>query len=156
PSPMWLSDLSAAYLSMAIRDSREELIPKALSVAERACRLNAGLREASFNRALALEALHLTGEAIAAWKQYRTLDPDSPWSSEALAHVAKLEQLGIQESTRWDRVQRALEAGLQRPPDLDQLRAARQQLRVWLETVLIPGWAELELSGDHAAARQQL
>ena len=156
PSPLWLSDLSAAYLSAALRDSRDELIPKALSVAEQACRVNARLREASFNRALALEALHLSEQATTAWKQYRTLDSDSAWSREALAHLTNLEQVRVQDSTRWDGVQRALEAGLEQSPDLERLRPARQQLRTWLETTLIPAWAERTLSGDRAEARQQL
>ena len=144
------------HLSAAQRDSRAELIPKALSVAEQACRVNPSLREASFNKALALEALHLSEQAATAWKQYRTLDSDSAWSREALAHLTNLEEVRIQDSTRWGGVQRALEAGLENPPDLDRLRPARQQLRTWLETTLIPAWAERTLSGDRAEARQKL
>ena len=75
PDPAWLNDLSAVYLAVAQRSDRPELVPKALAAAERATRLNGRLREAVFNKALALEAIHLTDQAEAGWKGVRELDP---------------------------------------------------------------------------------
>src|SRR5262245_9140039 len=67
PDPTWLSDLSAVYLAVAKQSDRPDLVPKALVAAERATRLNGRLREAIFNKALALEAVHLTDQAETEW-----------------------------------------------------------------------------------------
>ena len=157
PNPLWLSDLSAGYLEVAKSRGRSELVPKALATAERACRLDSQLPEAAFNRALALEAIHLTEQAERSWTLYRSIDPTSPWGQEALTHLARLEQERADQRVRLDAVEAAFNAGLEGPNiDLERLRSARYRMRGWIETRLIPVWAEQELAGDADAARDSL
>jgi len=77
------TDLSAAYLARASRNGRAEDLRRALTAAERAVRARPASAEAAFNRALALEALHLTEEARAAWDAYLQMDGTSDWAREA-------------------------------------------------------------------------
>jgi tetratricopeptide (TPR) repeat protein len=77
------NDLAAAYLARARAQNRTEDLSKALAAAERARQLRPDLVEASFNRALVLEELHLNDQAEAAWVEYQSVDRSSPWSGEA-------------------------------------------------------------------------
>jgi CHAT domain-containing protein/tetratricopeptide (TPR) repeat protein len=157
PNPRWLSDLSAAYLIEAQRRDRFELFPKALATAERACRLDTTLPEPAFNRALALESLHLTAQAEAAWHNYRLLDPDSPWGHEALTRATKLKEQSTQDERQRESIAQVLEVSLRdEHPDVAVFRPFRQQLRSRIETTFIPGWAENELSGNRERARREL
>lgn len=84
------NDLSAAYFARGRAHNRPEDFPKALAAAERAIRSNPNLLEALFNRALALEALHLNDQARAAWQDYVDRDGDSQWGAEARLAQANL------------------------------------------------------------------
>src|SRR5262249_17986850 len=142
PNPAWLSDLSAVYLAVSRQRDRPELLPKALVAAERATRLDARVREASFNKALALEALYLSDLAVDEWKAYARLDPGSPWGQEAAAHVSRLEYARTVASTRWENVARSLGTDPDESlPALDDVRGVRHLLRAWIETTLLPEWA---------------
>ncbi len=83
PDARFLSDLSAAYLSRATRDIRHQDLIKALAAADRAVAADAGLPDALFNRALALERLLLPDEARVAWADYLRVDDRSGWADEA-------------------------------------------------------------------------
>ncbi len=80
------SDLAAAYLQRG----RPEDLARALSSAERALAADGALREASFNRALALERLARNAEALQAWRDYVARETDSQWAAEASRHVSRL------------------------------------------------------------------
>ena len=91
-----LSDAAAAALAQASSGAPEQL-PVALDLATRAARLDPNLAEASFNRALILEKLSLTDEAIAEWRRYLTLERSPAWSREARDRLEELEtQTGAQ------------------------------------------------------------
>jgi CHAT domain-containing protein len=47
--------------------------------------------EAAWNRAVALEQIGLKNVTLAAWRDYRTFDPSSQWSSEADKRIGRLE-----------------------------------------------------------------
>jgi CHAT domain-containing protein len=47
---------------------------------------------ALFNRAVALERLHLYGQAAVDWRHYLELDPISPWAAEARKRAAGVEE----------------------------------------------------------------
>ncbi|HEY2153748.1 MAG TPA: zf-HC2 domain-containing protein [Vicinamibacterales bacterium] len=87
PDARFLSDLSAAYLARATRDNGHQDLTKALAAADRAVAANAGLSDALFNRALALERLSLPDEARAAWSDYLRVDDRSGWADEARIHL---------------------------------------------------------------------
>ncbi|HEY0372576.1 MAG TPA: zf-HC2 domain-containing protein [Thermoanaerobaculia bacterium] len=69
-------DLAAAYLAAADYE-------QALAAADTAMRIDPTNPAAAWNRALALEYLHHGSEAIAAWKKYLEVDPNSDWAKEA-------------------------------------------------------------------------
>lgn len=84
------SDLAAAYLVRAEGAAPGDDARKALEAASAAIRLEPTLREAHFNRALALESLQRTDEAIRAWEEYRSAFPGDEWLPAASAHLERL------------------------------------------------------------------
>lgn len=79
------SDLSAAHLARGRQDDLE----RALAAADRALTLQAGLAEALFNRAVALEALRRP-EAAAAWRAVAGREAGTPWAKEAESRVSAM------------------------------------------------------------------
>jgi tetratricopeptide (TPR) repeat protein len=88
--PRMLSDLAAAYLQRGRPDDAE----RALAAAERALGADAHLHEAAFNRALALERLGRTTEAVQAWRDCAAHEPDGQWAAEARRHIDRLTHAG--------------------------------------------------------------
>src|SRR5205814_463921 len=62
-------------------------LPRALAAAERAVALPSAPVEAWFNRALALEKMHLRGEAAKAWRAYLQRDSSSRWADDARRYI---------------------------------------------------------------------
>jgi hypothetical protein len=79
-------DLASAYLARAAKENGAEDVLAANEAADRAYRL-APSPETAWNRALALERLHLDSQAIQAWSDYLKLDSTSPWADEARRHT---------------------------------------------------------------------
>ena len=77
------SDLAAALLARAEWRQDPQSILAAHTAADSAVALDPALPEARFNRAVALEWLHLRTAAIAAWSSYLEVDDRSPWADEA-------------------------------------------------------------------------
>lgn len=86
------SDLAAAYLARFRAGDFPEDPAKAVEAAATAVALDPQSRAAAFNRALALEALPLRGEALRAWEAYLALDGSSGWATEARAHIQELKR----------------------------------------------------------------
>ncbi|MBX7187110.1 MAG: CHAT domain-containing protein [Vicinamibacteria bacterium] len=106
-----LSDLAASYLVRAERPDHAEDLPAALEHASQAAEADPGNREALFNRALALERLHLAGEARRAWKEVAALESDEEWRGEAERRAsAPISPPGDARILR-DRVVSALDSG---------------------------------------------
>ena len=141
-----LSDLAAAYLVRASSLDEPADIPKALEMAERAIALKDAPDEAWFNRALALESLHLVDAAKKAWEDYLQRDSASGWADEARQHLEALKK--VRQSTVEEdraRVRAALEEG---PAATDRLAdEAPQLLREYFDDELLPAWAEATLVG---------
>jgi CHAT domain-containing protein len=127
-----LNDLSVAYLARATTRERADDWPKALAFAERAIRVDPTIVEARFNRALALEALHLDTDAAQAWKEYRRFDSASEWSKEANEHIGRLTRAAQAPSA----------------PD-------HQQIREQIEDDLLRRWGEAVLA-NHLDTAQSL
>jgi CHAT domain-containing protein len=146
-----LSDLAAAYLVRASRLDEPADVPKALEAAERAIALEDAPQEAYFNRALALEALHLVDAARKAWEGYLQRDSASGWADEARQHLEALPQprpSSLEEGKA--RVRAALGEGAAATDRLAD--EAPQLLRDHLEDELLPAWAEAYLVGHPDAS----
>lgn len=143
------SDLAAAYIARARNAGRDDDWPRAVQAAETALELDPSLREASYNRAVALTGLGLREQAMEAWRQYLQLDPGSPWAEAARAELAKLQS----------------ESRLRVPDDLaaaprsvleSVAGANAQRLREHVEDALMPAWAHAVAANDGAAAAAAL
>jgi tetratricopeptide (TPR) repeat protein len=84
-----LSDLAAAYQARGRFRGNPADFDVALDAAERAWEL-ARTPEAAWNRALALDSLNLTREAVDSWKDYLTIDSTTEWAEHARARIADL------------------------------------------------------------------
>ncbi len=153
-----LSDLSAAYLVRAKEEDQPEDIPKALEMAARAAALDPSLAEAVFNRALALEALSLKGEAIRIWEEYLVLDATSGWADEARRRRDAL-RAEPNRSDVWKRERERLLAAA-KAGDTRVVREAvdgfTQESRELVEMELLPQWAAAQLAGRAEEARERL
>jgi CHAT domain-containing protein/tetratricopeptide (TPR) repeat protein len=89
-----LNNLAAAYLSRGRRQRNPEDLARALDAVERAYRIDPSSAEVRFNRALALEAVHLSAAAAAAWNEYLEVDRGSPWHQEARGRLTALTSAG--------------------------------------------------------------
>lgn len=84
------SDLAASFLIRAEKEQDPRSILDAYVAADSAVTLDSLQVEAHFNRAVALEWLHLRTDAIAAWSSYLDLDSHSEWAEEAREHLELL------------------------------------------------------------------
>lgn len=85
------ADLAAAYLARGARPGRAIDVARAYEAAFHARHLSPHLPAARFNEALALERLHLDGEAVRAWNTAAALEPaSSGWAAEARRHAEAL------------------------------------------------------------------
>jgi tetratricopeptide (TPR) repeat protein len=84
-----LSDLSAAYLVRGIRENRPEDLLHALALATQTLQRDGSMREALFNRALALDRLSMVDDARQAWQEYLKVDGESGWGAEARLHLRR-------------------------------------------------------------------
>ena len=144
------SDLAAAYLVRASRLDEPADLPKALEAAEKAIALEQPPHEAWFNRALALESLHLVGAASQAWQDYLERDATSAWAEEARQHLEQLprERQSSAEEDR-TRVRAALDGGA-----VDRLaQAAPSLLRDYFQATILPAWADAQIAARGEAAQ---
>ena len=86
PSADLRADLAAAYLQVSVEDGDREAAQEALAWAVQALEVEPRHPAAGFNRALALEALGLPGQAIRAWDDYLRMDAESPWAEEGVGY----------------------------------------------------------------------
>ena len=77
------SDLAAALLARAEHAQDPRWILEAYVAVDSALALDSMQLEARFNRAVALEWLHLRADAVGAWSAYLELDGRSAWAGEA-------------------------------------------------------------------------
>jgi CHAT domain-containing protein/tetratricopeptide (TPR) repeat protein len=137
------SDLAAAYLVRASRRDEPADFSKALEAAEKAIALASPPDEAWFNRALALERLHLVDAAKQAWQDYLQRDPTSGWAEEARRHLEQLPAPPRSSAEEEPSVRAAL---ADEPTALDRLATLPpSSLRDHFRGVLLPAWAEAKL-----------
>ncbi len=156
-NPRALNNLSVAYLARASRERRPEDLPRALSAATAALRLDPSLLEAAFNRALALERLSLKGAAIEGWNAYLELDSDSEWGVEAEERRQDLVRPTFWES--WEPACRRLGAAAHTQDSAavrEIVHTYPQPAREYAETQVLGAWGDAVITGDAVGAQRSL
>lgn len=149
-----LNDLAVAYLARARAKGDPFDLIQALSAADQAVTTVPILHEALFNRALALEKLHLRAQARAAWEDYLRLKEVSGWAREALARHAELSEL---DSPQWDDARERLEEMNGDEDEIDRIAASFPlEGRLHVEEVLLGAWADAVRTGRGREASQAL
>ncbi|HEX9981735.1 MAG TPA: CHAT domain-containing protein [Thermoanaerobaculia bacterium] len=129
-------DLAAAYYVRAQRNDT----PDDLLLAHDALALSDPESSMTrFNRALIMEALGLTEEAIAAWSDFVEREPASPWSPEAIRKRAHLESVRFRSDWRAT-LQEALDRR-DRPAVRRLIAPVLDTAESYLEDILLPQWA---------------
>ena len=155
---LW-SDAAAAYLTASRDFDRPELAVRALAAAGEALNLKPELREAQFNRALALEAMGLIDPALVAWRDYAAI-PGDPWGVVALLHADALQQDALPWE-KWPAVRQQLvefadNANTSSAMGLTRLASFRHKIREWIELDLLVAWARALLANDSDRAERLL
>jgi CHAT domain-containing protein len=147
---LW-SDAAAVYLTVHTRHDRPELAVRALAASAQALALQPDLREAQYNRAMALEAVGLLDQARHAWQAY-AITPGDHWQAQAVGRGVALVDMA---STldEWKSVrERLARAADERRQALGGTTTAlvpfRQRLREWIEEELLPEWGRAVLDGN--------
>ena len=147
----YLSDVAAVQLERARRGLRPDDLPRALAAADRARRLDPSLREAWFNRALAISALSLTDQAKTAWTEYLRRDSASPWAAEARRRLEELSKPTPAEA--WAQLEVRLQQSIDSAIADEAVRTQTTEARNFLEDELFVEWADAVLSGDDGAVQ---
>jgi tetratricopeptide (TPR) repeat protein len=79
---------AAALLARATTTGSTADLQAALDAADSALRRNQTLPEARYNRALILERMGRSDEALSAWQGYLSVDAAGPWADDARAHTS--------------------------------------------------------------------
>lgn len=150
------NDLSAARYTLAVDRNDPELLPAALSAADRALRLSPSLTSARFNRALVLTHLGMRNTAMEAWRSARETEPDRRWAAEAGKRLSILRSEGTPPIER--NIQDALQAAERGNETLlvALVDAHPQEARTSAETLFLSGWAEAAHKGDSKGAARAL
>jgi CHAT domain-containing protein len=151
------NDLAAALLERASRERNAEDLIDALGAADRALRIDPTVVEAEFNRALALQSLHLNAAASDAWQRYLIMDATSQWASEARERTAAL--VRPTRVAEWRRAMTRLAAAAADGDSAtvnETVAAFPEQARNWAETEFLNEWAVALIRNDDAAAAEQL
>jgi len=147
------SDLAAARLHVAIDENVPGLLPEALAAADSALRLQPGLVEGLFNRALILERLGIRDQASEAWSRYLDVDTSSEWAVEVRDRVRSLAPLPPFQQLLDRNFPRLAHDPLAAH---DMARSSPLEARLYGETVILSQWADKETSDDRASASEHL
>ncbi|HSY49011.1 MAG TPA: CHAT domain-containing tetratricopeptide repeat protein [Thermoanaerobaculia bacterium] len=151
-----LLDVSGAYQARGQYRERPQDFVVAIEAAERAWSL-ARTPEVSWNRALAIESMHLRDDAKLAWSDYLALDSDSLWTQQARRRLDALR--APSDADRWkqsiDLLRKSAITG-----DTGTVAAIvcryPEQTRTFGEEEMLTEWAAAISAGDVAAAEGSL
>jgi CHAT domain-containing protein len=146
----YLNDVAAVQLERARRGLRPDDLPRALAAADRARRLDPSLREAWFNRALAITALSLTDQAKVAWTEYLARDSASPWAVEARKQLEELSK--PTPAAAWEQIEGRLQRSIDAESADAAVRAQTTEARNFIENDLLLAWADAVLVGGDGDA----
>jgi CHAT domain-containing protein len=152
-----LSDLGAVELEWAQRKGNAEALVRAIEYSQQALDEGADAGPARFNLALALSELGVVEEAQTEWHRLLVREPRGPWAAEARQRLAALgpadgQARGQEIATRLS----VAVAGNDRKSSLASSRIDRQRAREWVESDLLPKWANAKLVDDGPLAAATL
>lgn len=136
-------DLAAAYLLRGQRQKRPADYLAAFEAADHAVERRTNSLSALFNRALALQYLHLDAAAIEAWDAYLAADSRSDWAGEARQRRVALQQR-IAKRGQWERRREEIRLALSRRAEnvvADLIADYPSPAMEFFEEVLLPEWA---------------
>jgi CHAT domain-containing protein len=147
------SDLAAARYEVGLVENDPSMLGEALVAADASLRINPALREALFNRALALERLGFRDFAREAWERFLVADGASPWADEARQHLLSLTPVPV--------FQEVLDKNFDllvndRDFAYSVARTRPWECRLYGETAILGNWALAETKGDQAFAERHL
>lgn len=153
---LW-ADLAGARYEQGRLGDFPELMAGALAAADRAIDIDRRSVVALFNRALALDALHIGYGARRAYSDYLAVDPAGAWANEARERRQALQR--ETEDAAWKRLLPSLDRGCM---DGDTATIHRiiqrypEQSRRWGEGFFLADWGEKTLANDSKAALHAL
>lgn len=157
PAPAVLADLTTAYTERAHRNGVDHDLVLALKAANRAVALAPEASETRYARAFALDNLHLSSQATAAWEAFLEVDPSSPWADDARRRLALLARPTDRE--RWLNDKDRLLAAA-RADDLETVRTLTRdhpaQVRDLVLDEVLPSWARSISDGRTEEATELL
>jgi CHAT domain-containing protein len=151
------NDLAAAYCEYGEVTTNPLFDAKALAAVDRALELSPDLREALFNRAIALEKLGLLQQALGAYRAYSIVDARSAWSSEARMAIERIATQVIgpiweEAASRWQTSTDVISE-----EELKRLTLRfPQQARTYAENQFLPLWADHFIERRPGEARRWL
>jgi CHAT domain-containing protein len=146
------NDLGAAHYELAktaTKEKRFEELAQSLEEFTKASEIDGDLREALFNRSLALQEMGLPRQAKESWALYLQKDSSSQWADEARKNLARLEN----EQTLFKTDEQVLEDFLTAYRNHDDERARRihNETKGLLRAPAVP----LQLSRRYLLAKQR-
>lgn len=145
------NDLAAAMMLLAARENDPQEWADALGATAEALVREPRMLEATFNRAVILEALSLAPAAREGFQTYLELDRESPWSAEARRHLAALSDSRRRTwSNSVPELRRAAVRGASEEV-MSLVRAFPQQARTVSEAEFLGSWGEQALKRLPAA-----
>jgi len=140
-----MSDVVAAYEVRAQREDRPSDLLRAFEAAEQAVAAAPRLPAVAFNRALILEDLGFSAEAMASWDAVRREDL-GPWAAEAREHRTGLARRRAQDArTQWRIASAKLPAALHEHNRTEVSRLIAQvpfRTERYLTEEMLPQWAD--------------
>jgi CHAT domain-containing protein/tetratricopeptide (TPR) repeat protein len=150
------NDLAAAGMLLAGKHDDPQEWADALGATTEALARDPRMPEATFNRAVILEALSLAPAARAAFQAYLDLDGGSPWSAEARRHLSALT---ASRPRTWRNTVPHLRSAALRGAGEEVTALVRnfpQQARTWSEAEFLGAWGSLTLQQKAEAAAAEL
>ena len=148
------SDFAAAHLARGQRQGTAADLAAAVEMASEVLTADPSLIEAQFNRALALEGLHLQVEARRAWQAYIAVETDPQWIAEGERHLRELGEPKPAPVSAAPDLRGAAESGDNQLSGL--IAAHRFGVRRLVEWQLLPEWGAAVAADDGEAARRAL
>jgi CHAT domain-containing protein len=151
--------LAVAHLTWALRYRHSFDLVEALAAADRALATAPTSAPIRYNRAVILSSLHLSHQALIAWRAWREVSGDPAASESEAARSFEQRLSGPNRRELWQMRCQPLEQ-LNRQPkpgDVESLVAEfPYQARLWAETTVLGRWAEASSRRDEATAAAAL